>query len=71
MRYIIPLLLLSTAAFAEDKPQPPTVTLTQAELSALITAENTKAVSAFATQQEVAKAKGVYDKINAALAPKK
>lgn len=73
MRYLIPLLLLSTAALADEAPKPspePTVTLTRAELQAVIASESAKAVATYITQQEAGKAKGAYDKIGAAFAPK-
>ena len=63
--------LLATPAFAADaSPSPPTVTLTQAELQTLVQAETSKAVANFAAQQETAKAKSVYDKLQSAFAPK-
>ncbi len=61
-------LLAPSLAFAADAP--PTVTLTQPELSAIINAEASKAVANFAAQQEAAKAKDVYAKVNEAFAPK-
>ena len=66
-RYMIVFLLLGSSALAEDAP--PTVTLTQGELQLLISAESSKAVMAYINQQEFAKAKVVYDKVNTAFAP--
>lgn len=63
-------LLFPTSGFAENAVTSPTVTLTQSELQALIDAEATKAVTAYITQQEAAKAKDAYAKIQAAFAPK-
>ena len=68
MRYTILAFLITIPAFAADAP--PTVTLTQPELSAIINAEASKAVANFAAQQEAAKAKDAYAKINEAFAPK-
>ena len=61
-------MLFVSSAFAADAP--PTVTLTQPELSAIINAEASKAVANFAAQQEVTKAKDAYAKINEAFASK-
>lgn len=61
-------MLFASGAFAADAP--PTVTLTQPELSAIINAEASKAVANFAAQQEAAKAKDAYAKVNEAFAPK-
>jgi hypothetical protein len=57
---IFTLLLFSAPAFAGG---PPTVTLTQDELTTLIESEIAKALS----NMQASKAKGVYEKINAAL----
>lgn len=59
--------LLATPAFATDEK---TVTLTQSELQTLVQAETARAVANFAAQQETAKAKLVYDKLQLAFAPK-
>ncbi len=61
-------MIFAFSAFAADAP--PTVTLTQPELSAIINAEASKAVANFAAQQEAAKAKDAYEKVNEAFAPK-
>jgi hypothetical protein len=55
---------------AADAP-PPTVTLTQAELQAIISAEATKAVANYIAQQESQKAKTALDKVQSAFAAKK
>ena len=69
MKYAILAFLIAAPAFAADPP--PTVTLTQPELSAIINAEAAKAVANFAAQQEAAKAKDAYAKVNEAFAPKR
>ena len=58
----------ASEAYAADAL--PTVTLTQPELTAIINAEASKAVANFAAQQEIAKAKDAYAKVNEAFAPK-
>lgn len=54
-------LLISSPAFADN---PPTVTLTQEELTALIKAESNKAVYNYLAKQDADKAQSAYDKIH-------
>ena len=68
MKYALIFVFAATSVFAADAS--PTVTLTQPEVSAIINAEASKAIANFAVQQEAAKAKDAYTKVNAAFAPK-
>jgi hypothetical protein len=64
---VVGALIISTSAWAQQAdPSPPTVTLTQAELQALLTSENAKAVANYAAQQ----AKETYERIQQAFNPK-
>lgn len=65
-RLVILATALAACATARAAEPAPTVALTQDELRLVISAEVAKAI----TQGEAAKAKGAYEKIQAAFAPK-
>lgn len=65
-KYTILVVFVSSSALAEDAP--PTVTLTQDQLTRLIQAENAKAVGAYAAQTAQATAKDAYDAVQKAFA---
>ena len=62
---ILSLLLLPTLALADE----PTVTLTKAELTQLLQAENAKAVATYMANEINEKTKDIYAKITKALTP--
>ena len=65
--FFLALVLAASAAAAQDAPK--SVTLSQAELQAIVDAEATKAVANYVANEAQAKAKAAYDKVKAAFAP--